>query len=73
MLVATESWPPNLPVARRNLRPLGVALLAGDEDGLPFRGESFDLVVSGMYRRIRARGPFVSHAQRFLIEARKPR
>lgn len=26
-----------------------------------------------MHERIRARGPFVSHAQRFLIEARKPR
>ena len=46
VLVATESWPPNVPVARRNLRPLGAAVVAGDEDGLPFRGESFDLVVS---------------------------
>ncbi|HUL25214.1 MAG TPA: hypothetical protein VLW44_05525 [Streptosporangiaceae bacterium] len=26
-----------------------------------------------MHERIRVRGPFVSHAQRFLIEARKPR
>jgi hypothetical protein len=26
-----------------------------------------------MHERILARGPFVSHAQRFLIEARKPR
>jgi hypothetical protein len=26
-----------------------------------------------MHERIRARGPFVSHAQRFLIDARKPR
>ena len=25
-----------------------------------------------MHERIRARGPFVSHAQRFLIEARRP-
>jgi len=179
VLVATESWPPSIDVARRNLRPLGAAVVAGDEDGLPFRGESFDLVVSRhpidaawpeiarvlrpggtylsqqvgagsnreltdfmmgpqpvdparsaqvavaeaeaaglavaglreqalrvefydvgavvhflrkvpwtvpgftvdgyaeqlarMHRRIRSRGPFVSHAQRFLIEARKPR
>jgi len=180
VLVATESWPPNIPVARRNLRPLGAAVVAAaGEGGLPFRGESFDLVVSRhpvtvawpeiarvlrpggtylsqqvgagsnreltdfmmgpqpvdparsaqvavagaqaaglavaglreqalrvvfydvgavvhflrkvpwtvpgftvdgyadqlarMHRRIRARGPFVSHAQRFLIEARKPR
>jgi len=26
-----------------------------------------------MDERIRSQGPFVSHAQRFLIEARKPR
>jgi hypothetical protein len=26
-----------------------------------------------MHRRIRSRGPFVPHAQRFLIGARKPR
>jgi SAM-dependent methyltransferase len=46
VLVATESWPPNIDVATRNLRPLGAAVVAADEDGLPFRGESFDLVVS---------------------------
>ena len=51
VLVATESWPPNIGVARRNLRPLGAAVVAaaGDE-GLPFRGESFDLVVSRLHR-----------------------
>jgi SAM-dependent methyltransferase len=180
VLVATESWPPNVNVARRNLRPLGAAVVeADDEADLPFRGGSFDLVVSrhptvaiwpeiacvlrpggtylsqqvgagsnreltdfmmgpqpvdpgrspqvavaeaqeagltvadlreqalrvefydvgavvhflrkvpwtvpgftvdgyagrlaGMHERIRSQGPFVSHAQRFLIEARKPR
>jgi SAM-dependent methyltransferase len=47
VLVATESWPPSLAVARRNLRPLGAAVVAADdEDDLPFRGGSFDLVVS---------------------------
>jgi SAM-dependent methyltransferase len=47
VLVATESWPPNIGVARRNLRPLGAAVVAAaGDDGLPFRGESFDLVVS---------------------------
>ena len=47
VLVATESWPPNVDVARRNLRPLGAAVVeADDEAGLPFRGGSFDLVVS---------------------------
>jgi SAM-dependent methyltransferase len=47
VLAATESWPPNLEVARRNLRPLGAAVVgADDEADLPFRGEVFDLVVS---------------------------
>jgi SAM-dependent methyltransferase len=46
-LAATESWPPNLEVARRNLRPLGAAVVAADDEAdLPFRGEVFDLVVS---------------------------
>ncbi len=47
VLVATESWPPNIDLARRNLRPLGASVVeAADEDGLPFAVESFDLVVS---------------------------
>jgi SAM-dependent methyltransferase len=47
VLVATESWPPNIEVARRNLDPLGAAVIeADDEADLPFRAESFDLVVS---------------------------
>jgi SAM-dependent methyltransferase len=47
VLVATESWPPNVAVARRNLRPLGAAVVeADDEADLPFRGGSFDLAVS---------------------------
>jgi SAM-dependent methyltransferase len=47
VLVATESWPPNVAVAARNLRPLGAAVVqAADVGGLPFRGGSFDLVVS---------------------------
>jgi SAM-dependent methyltransferase len=47
-LVATESWPPNLEVARRNLASLGATVVAmGDElDDLPFEDASFDLVVS---------------------------
>ena len=47
MLVATESWPPNLAIARRNLEPFGgtVAEVADDAD-LPLRTGSFDLVVS---------------------------
>src|SRR5262245_8342906 len=47
VLVATESWPPNVAVASRNLRPLGARVVAaGDDTGLPFRSESFDLIVS---------------------------
>jgi SAM-dependent methyltransferase len=47
-LVATESWRPNLAVARRNLARLGVTVLeTHDElDDLPLRNASFDLVVS---------------------------
>jgi SAM-dependent methyltransferase len=46
-LAATESWPPNVAVARRNLAPLGATVheVADDAD-LPFPAEAFDLVVS---------------------------
>jgi SAM-dependent methyltransferase len=47
LLVATEGWPPNLPVAARNLAPLGASMVAAaDASALPFRDASFDLVVS---------------------------
>jgi SAM-dependent methyltransferase len=47
VLVATESWRPNVEVARRNLRRVGASVVeADDETSLPFRAESFDLVVS---------------------------
>lgn len=36
VVVATESWPPNVPVARRLLEPLGVELRPS-RDGSPFR------------------------------------
>jgi SAM-dependent methyltransferase len=47
-LVATETWPPNVAVARRNLARLGAIVVAmGDErDPLPFEDGSFDLVTS---------------------------
>jgi len=45
--VATESWPPNVARARRNLGPRGVTVVADrDEPPLPFRDNAFDLVVS---------------------------
>jgi SAM-dependent methyltransferase len=57
--VATEAWPPNVEVARRRLRPLGVEVVAVEAapdnrdqplglavPALPFGAESFSLVVS---------------------------
>jgi SAM-dependent methyltransferase len=47
VLTATESWPPNLEIARRNLAPLGGTVVeVGDTDDLPFPDGQFDLVVS---------------------------
>jgi SAM-dependent methyltransferase len=47
VLAATESWRPNLEIARNNLRPLGALLVeAADDAGLPFATGTFDLVVS---------------------------
>jgi SAM-dependent methyltransferase len=56
--VATEGWMPNVPVAARRLRPLGVEVVAvegapdnADQDEntlegrLPFRDEAFDVVI----------------------------
>ena len=48
VLIATESWPPNLEVARRNLARLGARVVPLDDefDDLPFDDATFDLVVS---------------------------
>jgi SAM-dependent methyltransferase len=47
VLAATESWPPNAELARRNLAPLGGTVVeVADDAGLPFPAESFDLIVS---------------------------
>ena len=46
-MVATEGWPPNVSVARARLAPLGGSVVATPEGApFPFRGETFDLVVS---------------------------
>ncbi len=46
-LAATESWPPNVELARRALEPLGGHVVQVDDDApLPFPDVSFDLVVS---------------------------
>jgi SAM-dependent methyltransferase len=47
LLVATESWPPNIALAGLNLTPLGIHVVAAADDvDLPFRSSVFDLVVS---------------------------
>lgn len=47
LLVATESWPPNIAVAHARLAPLGVHVVAvADAPTLPFVANRFDLVVS---------------------------
>ncbi|WAL64560.1 class I SAM-dependent methyltransferase [Amycolatopsis cynarae] len=46
LLAATESWPPNLALAREKLRPLGAFVVGAADDTLPFRSGTFDLVVS---------------------------
>jgi SAM-dependent methyltransferase len=47
VLAATESWPPNIALARERLGPLGATVAeAGDDADLPFDDGSFDLVVS---------------------------
>jgi SAM-dependent methyltransferase len=45
LLAATEHWPPNLELARRNLEPLPARVYhVADDAELPFADESFDLV-----------------------------
>jgi len=45
--VATENWPPNVPVARRRLEPLGVSVVSGFADhAIPLAGASFDLIIN---------------------------
>jgi SAM-dependent methyltransferase len=46
-LAATESWQPNVALARQRLHPLGAHVVAvADGPTLPFAAASFDLVVS---------------------------
>jgi SAM-dependent methyltransferase len=47
LLVATESWAPNVAIAHQHLRPLGGQVVqAADDRGLPFATGTFDLVTS---------------------------
>jgi SAM-dependent methyltransferase len=45
---ATEGYPPNVPVAKNRLAPLGVGVVpvSGEEERLPFADNSFDLVIN---------------------------
>jgi SAM-dependent methyltransferase len=44
---ATENYPPNMPIARRRLEPLGVRVATGvADDALPFPDRAFDLVIN---------------------------
>ena len=46
-LAATESWPPNVEIARKALDQFGVTVLeVPDDDAFPFADEAFDLVCS---------------------------
>jgi len=46
-LAATESWPPNVVVARQTLAPLGVSVVdVVESDPFPFGDNAFDLVCS---------------------------
>jgi SAM-dependent methyltransferase len=45
---ATEGWAPNIPIARKRLEPLGIAVygFASEDDPLPFPDQTFDLVIN---------------------------
>lgn len=46
-IVATESWVPNIPVAREKLEPLGVQVVGvNSEDDTPFNDGEFDTVLN---------------------------
>ena len=56
VLLATESWRPNVDVARRNLRRVRARVVQADDDAdLPFAAGSFDLVVSRHPTEVKAR------------------
>ncbi len=47
VIAATESWPPNVAIARRRLAPFGgVVAEVADDAALPFADGAFDLVIS---------------------------
>jgi SAM-dependent methyltransferase len=65
---ATEGYPPNVPIARNRLEPLGVKVLQVESTQLPFEAESLDLVINRheeyaaneLYRVLSAGGFFLT-------------
>jgi SAM-dependent methyltransferase len=68
---ATEAYAPNVPIARERLTPLGVRVVALDEDEprqLPFDSDSFDLILNRhgyywepeLYRLLKPGGIFLT-------------
>jgi SAM-dependent methyltransferase len=51
---ATEGWPPNIPVARRRLDPLGVTVLPAEGGTLPLPDESVGLILNRHGRLVAA-------------------
>lgn len=44
--VATEPWPPNVPIAAQRLRPFGAHVVQANSLALPFASKTFDLVLN---------------------------
>ena len=66
---ATENYEPNVPIAKRQLEPLGVKLFSCvDDEQLPFKDEEFDLIINRhefysqteVYRILKPNGIFIS-------------
>ena len=66
---ATENYPPNGPIARKRLEPLGVTVVTGvPDDALPFPDATFDLVIdrhesfdpAEVFRIVKPGGRFVT-------------
>lgn len=66
---ATESYPPNIPLAQQRLEPLGIKVIEFTEDTtLPFQNEEFDLIInrhesyapSEVHRLLKPQGCFIT-------------
>ena len=69
MTVATENYPPNIPLAKARLEPLGVQVLSpADDEHLPFADGTFDLIhnrhgyfrAEELFRLLRPGGRFIT-------------